>query len=495
VSDLGADNDVLSTPAAGPAAVRGGTLRVGAYVVGALISTASAALLFRHLGKIEAGRYVTALALVAILGAVSDLGLTSVGLRELSIRPPTERWALARDLLGLRITLTLAGGAIVIAFAWVSYSTTLAAGVALAALGLLLLVIQDNAALPLVIGLRLGAVSALELSRQLLSIACTIGLVLAGAHLLPFLGISIPVGVVVLAATLVLVRGTRQLAPKFDVAKWREFAKPMLPFTAAIAASALYLRVSVLLMSALASPSQLGYFGIGYRVVEVLTAVPLLLVASAFPIFARAASEDHERLGYALGRVHEVGLIIGAWVAVSIAVGAPLAIAIVGGPAFRPADAVLPVQGVALGAMFVSLVWANGLLSLGLYRRILLISVGALLANIALVAVLIPLDGARGAATGTAIVEVALCFVQAAAVVRGRPEIHVPLGIVRPVAVAAAAGLAPLALAPAGVPVVARLILSTALFAAALIAQHAIPREMLDVLPAPMRGRLLGGAS
>jgi O-antigen/teichoic acid export membrane protein len=474
---------VLSTSAAGPAAVRGGALRVGGYFAGALVSAVSAALLFRHLGVVDTGRYVTVVSLVAIVGAVSDLGLTAVGVREIATRPEDERWRLARDLLGLRITLTVLGTALMTAVAWVAYSGTLAAGVALAGTGLLLQAMQDNFALPLVVGLRLGWVSVLDFSRQLLTTLTMVLLVLLGARLLPFLGIPIPVGLVVMAATVALVRGTRSLVPTFSLRRWHEFAGVMLPYAAAVAASALYFRVSILLVSALSSSTQLGYFSASFRIIEVLTIVPGLLASSAFPIFARAARDDHERLGYALGRVYEVALIVGAWVAVSIAVGAPLAIKVIGGAAFRPAVPVLALQGVGLGAMFVSVVWGNGLLSLGLYRQILAISVAALLLNAALVAALIPLDGSRGAAIGTACAEIVAAIVQALAVARGRPKLRPSARIVPRVALAAAVACAPLALSPLGVPTIVALILSSALFAGALLALRAFPAELLDLLP------------
>ena len=92
-------------------------MRVGGYVAGTLVSVFSAALLFRHLGVGDTGLYITALSLVAIVAAFSDLGLTAVGVRELSRRPPDERWPLARDLLGLRMTLTAVGGVVVTAIA------------------------------------------------------------------------------------------------------------------------------------------------------------------------------------------------------------------------------------------------------------------------------------------------------------------------------------------------------------------------------------------
>ncbi len=474
--------DILSSAAAGPAAARGGGLRVGGYIVGALSSVISASLLTRHLGVVRFGEYVTALSLVALVGALSDLGLTAVGVRELSMRPPEQRWSLARDLLGLRITLTLIGSVAIVALAWLAYSPTLAVGVALACVGLLLQATQDNFALPLLIGLRLGAVAALELSRQLLTTMFTIALVFAGAALIPFLGVSIPVGLIALVATVMLVRNTRALTPTFSLRRWRRLVRPMLPYSAAVAASSVYLRVSIILVSVLGTAVQLGYFSLSFRIVEVLTPIPALLAGSALPIFAHSVrTDDHERLGYALGRVFEVSLIVGAWVTVSIAVGAPLALAIVGGPRFAPAAPVLAVQGIALGAMCVSLVWANGLLGLGLYRQILASSIGGLLLTAALVAALVPIDGAQGAAIGTSTGEVVLAIVQCVLVVRRRPKLRPSLRIVPGVALATALGLAPLALTT--IPVIARLAISTALFAGALLITHAYPAELLDLLP------------
>jgi O-antigen/teichoic acid export membrane protein len=450
-------------------------------MVGALVSGLSAAVLFRHLGKIETGRYVTAVSLVAIVGALSDLGLTAVGIREISTRSEAERWSLARDLLGLRITLTLLGGTVVTAIAWAAYSGTLAAGVVLASLGLLLQVAQDNFSMSLTVELRLGWVAAFDLIRQLLTTLLTIGLALLGASLLPFIGISFPVGVVVLATTIAVVHGKRRLLPTFSWKRCRPLIVQMLPYSAAVAASALYFRVSILLVSALSSATQLGYFGASFRIIEVLTLVPALLASSAFPIFARAARDDHDRLGYALGRVFDVSVIVGAWVAVSIAVGAPLAISLVGGAEFKPAAAILAFQGVALGAMFVSLVWANVLLSLGNYRQILMINVSMLLLNGLLVAALIELDGSRGAAIGTAIAEIIAGVVQARAVIRGRPQFRPSLRILPLVALAAGVGLIPLLMG--GVPTIARLPISTILFGVCLLLLRAFPVELLDLLP------------
>lgn len=461
--------------------MRGGAFRVGGYLIGAPLSALAASLLFRHLGLQTSGQYVAAATLVAIVGAFSDLGLTAVGVREIASLPPDDAWLLARDLLGLRIVLTVVGVVIATFVATVLYSATIATGVALAGVGLLFQATQDNFAIPLTVGLRLGWVALLDFTRLLLTTLLTILLVVLGAGLVPFLSISIPVGVVVLAITLVLVRGVRTVAPSFSPRRWRAFTRSMLPYAVAVAASALYFRVAVLLVSVLSSETQLGYFGVSFRIIEVLTLIPALLASSAFPIFARAAGEDHDRLGYALGRVSEVSVIVGAWVAVSIAVGAPLAIAVVGGPEFKDAAPVLACQGVALGAMFVSIVWAYGLLSLGLYRQILALNLSALALSSVLVTLLVQVDGAQGAAIGTAIAELVLAIAQAVAVFHRRPQLRPSLRVLLRVPLAVALGLMPLLLT--GWPVIVQLCLSTALFAVGILVTRALPHEILDLVP------------
>ncbi len=51
-----------------------------------MLGVGTAALLLRHLGVAESGRYVTVMSLVAIAGTVADAGLNITGSRELALR-------------------------------------------------------------------------------------------------------------------------------------------------------------------------------------------------------------------------------------------------------------------------------------------------------------------------------------------------------------------------------------------------------------------------
>ena len=161
--------DFLSTVEAGPAAVRGGALRVGSFMAGSLVSVGVAALLFRYLGVVNTGLYTTALSLSAVVTGFTDLGLTAIGMREFSVQRGEERATLARNLLGIRLVLTVIGVILISVFAFLAYGRTLGLGVLIAGAGVLVQNTQTTLAVPLMAELRLGWVAALDLARQMVS--------------------------------------------------------------------------------------------------------------------------------------------------------------------------------------------------------------------------------------------------------------------------------------------------------------------------------------
>lgn len=470
--------DVLSTPEAGPLAIRGGALRVASFAGGSLLGIVGGALLFRHLGVVDAGRYTTALSLGALVAGFTDLGLTAIGMRELATREGADRARLARNLLGIRLALTTLGVVLVTAFAYAAYDPLLGTAVLLAGVGVFVANVQATWAVPLMAGLRLGWVSALDLGRQLVSVALIVALVLIGAELLAFLTIPLIAALVVLVPTALLIRGDIPLAPSFELAQWRAVLAPVLTYSLAVAAASLYFRLAIVLVSLLASDRELGYFSLSFRITEVLFAVPGLLVGAAFPIFARAARDDPARLGYALSRVFEVTLIAGAWVSLSLGVGAPLAIEIMGGSEFAPAAPILALMGIGLGATFVGSVWAFGLLSLHEHKLILALTLSVLAGGCAVLVVLIELDGARGAAIGMALVEVLAAIAGGLLLVRGRPHLRPRLAIVPKVALASLLGAAALLL---DVGDAVRVLIATLVYGIVLLVLRAFPRELLEL--------------
>jgi O-antigen/teichoic acid export membrane protein len=187
------ESDVLDTAAAGGLVIRGGALRVLAYAATSLLALGAVVVVTRYLEPGRFGQYQTIVSLMIVVGAVSDLGMATLGTREFSQRSGDDRRSYMRILLGLRLLLTLLGaiGAIIFAVA-AGYSTDLLLGTAFAAISLVLMVVQTTLSIPLGVELRLGTLAAMDIARQALTTALIIGVVFAGGGVADLLGATIP---------------------------------------------------------------------------------------------------------------------------------------------------------------------------------------------------------------------------------------------------------------------------------------------------------------
>ncbi|HEV3047489.1 MAG TPA: flippase [Solirubrobacteraceae bacterium] len=472
--------DMLDTPSAGPAAIRGSSLRTIGYVIGVGLSVVSAPLLIRHLGPVGYGRYVRVIALVTIVQGVTDVGLGQIGAREFAARAPSERPALMRNLLGVRVVLTSIGVLLAGGFSAVAYGHTVLLGTLLAGIGMVLTVLQGTFAVPLAASLRLGWVSVLELLRQVLTVAGIVTLVLAGAKLLSFLALTIPVAVAVLAVTLLVVHASTPLRPSFQRREWAPLLRAVLPFAVASAIGTVYLRITVVLMSLLTGELQSGYYAISYTVISVLIAVPALTVGSTLPILARAARDDHERLAYVLKRLFEVTLIVGVWLGIVFVLGAGFVVGVLTNSRSPTAVEVLQIQSVAILTQFLATTWQYGLLSLHRHRDLLYISVVSLTASVCLTFALVPLLQARGAAIAFSGAELMLAASSLLLLRRARSKFDLDRRV--PSRVLCATVLAFAAAYPLDVSSLARAIVGSAVYLAALLALRAIPQEITQAL-------------
>jgi O-antigen/teichoic acid export membrane protein len=475
-ADPEAEPDLVGSSAAGPAALRGSVLRGGGYAATLALSLVSAPLLIRHLGIAAFGRYTTVLAIVTMVSGLTDAGLVNIALREWAMHRGEDRSRLMRSLLGIRIELSLAGVAIGVAFALVAgYPSVMVVGTLVAGVGMTLQVLANVLTVALQGELRFGWASIIDVARQLVTVALIVVLVLVGAGLLPFFAVAIPAGLVTLAFTAVLVRGRMPLSPRLRGAERWPLVRDTLPYAAAIAVNTIYFRVTIIVMSLIATAQQTGYFATSFRVIEVLIGVPGLAIGTAFPILARAALGDDERFAYATERIIDLALIAGVGVVLVVDLSAPLVIRFLAGASGAPAVPVLRIQGLALLSTFLATASGFPLLSLRRHSALLIANSAALAANVVLALVLVPIDHARGAAIAAVIAESCLAVGQLVLLLRtGRARIHARA--VASVVIAGLAGASPLLVGGAGS--VLRTVAGLAIYAAVITLLGRLPPEL-----------------
>jgi O-antigen/teichoic acid export membrane protein len=478
-----AQNDVLRTSHAGAKVIRGGTLRGSGYVAGIAFGTATSILLLRYLGPEAFGRFATVGALVAIAGGVTDAGLSAVGAREISLLPPgAERERLLRTLVTLRVLLTTVGVAGATVFALlVGYDSTLVWGTVIAGIGVVLANTQMAMMMPLSVELRLGMLTALELVRHALTLVGVTLLVAVGASLIAFFGVQVAVGLVLLVATPLVVGWTTRFWAATDRESASFLLRESLPLGLAIAMSVIYMRVLVVLMSLLADETETGLFATSFRVFEVLFGLPLLVLSVALPVLAVAAREDEERLRYSLQRLTEVGLLLAVGLVLLIVVLAEPMLVLIGGEEYRDAAPVLKIQALALVPVFLGQAWQLGLISVRRHAALTLANGTALMLVVVIGIVLIPGEGAVGAAVAAVVSEVVLAALLLAFLLR-TGQVPLRLGLTPRIAAAGAIACIPLAL---GLSAGTTALLVGAAYVAVSTALRSVPVELLAAFTRP----------
>jgi O-antigen/teichoic acid export membrane protein len=460
--------------------IRGGAIRGATYAATILLTAAVVPLLTRHLGVADFGRFVTASAVVMIVAGVTEFGLSGIGTREYALATPPERRELLANLLGLRTVLTVAGlAAAALLMIAGGYPKVVIGGMLVSGAGLVLLNVQQTYSISLTAQLDWGVASVFELINAVVVAAGTALLVLIGAQLFPFFFVSVGSSAAALLAAAVYLRGRVSRLPRFEREKWRALARDALPYAAATTVGILYPRIGLIAVSLISDAHQTGYYSTAFKVVEVVGGTSGLIATSAFPIFARAGRDDHERLRYAAGKAGDTALIAGAYAAFSLVLAAPFVISVLGGKGFNPSVPVLRLQAIALLGGFIAATWSYTLLSLRMHAALLRVTLLALLVSVGLSAALVPSLGAKGASIASAAAELAVAAGYLAALVRSHPHLRPSFALLPRVALATAAAMSALLLP---LPSVAVWALGSVVYLALLLALRALPAELLNVL-------------
>lgn len=476
--------DVLSGEDVAERVVGGGAIRLVGFVASNLVAVGSSIVLLRHLGVEDFGRYGTVMALMTIINGLTDGGMTVAGTRELALLPVgSRRRELTGVIFGIRLVLATIGVAVAVLFAVAAgYDGVMLVGAAVAGAGVVGLAAVSALTLPLNVELRNLRLVLVELCKQLVQLAGTVGFALAGAGLLAFFGVQAIVGIGVLLV-LPLIAGVRIIvAPRFDRAEWSRMIRVALPIALAGVLAILYLRILVVIGSLVLDGRELGLFVTSARAVEVLSGLPLLVVSVVLPVVSVAARDNPGRLLYVAQRLLEASLAIGVLFALVLSVGARPAVLLLGGHHFADAAPVLAIQAWMLVTVFV--VQSCVMLLVAMHRQSDIVRANVIGLAFVLVAglVLLPAAGARGGALAALVADVLLMVTMLAFVRRTEMGRQLASGTVPRIVAAGGVATAVGLLLP--IPDIAAALVAGLVLIAGLALLRAIPSEAIDLLRA-----------
>ncbi|MCC5810574.1 MAG: flippase [Ectothiorhodospiraceae bacterium] len=374
--------------------------------VGVLVINFLAILLVaRHLGPELFGRLSFAIAGVALIAPVAQLGLHAIVTRDL-VRSPGDR----EQILGTALSLRLMGG-------------TLAVG-----LGLLLIWVlrpEDPALqlyfLLLLIGEALKSfmvfmhwmesevngrlVALCQLAVSLLLAFGRVACVFADAPLLAFVIVEALQGAFIAAmfGGAYMTSGNSLIRLRFSGAIARRLLRQCAPLMASGITAVIYLKIDQVMLGQMIGEAEVGVYALASRISDVWYFFPTMLVTSAFPFLLRhqeTSRADYERM---LQNLMDVLFWIGVAVALSVSLTAPFLMPLLFGEAYATTGYILAIHiwagvFISMRALVSKWILAEGLLMFSLISQ----GSGAI-ANVALNLYLIPAWGGYGAAVATLI--------------------------------------------------------------------------------------------
>jgi O-antigen/teichoic acid export membrane protein len=386
-------------------AARFGVLGLGVVTTG---------LLTRHLGVSSYGDYIIVSVYVSLFAVLFDWGIPTMLARELPrVGEPDE---LVSKALALRVTLAVPVSLLAGAIAFLLYGgdgDEQARNGILIALPTIFAVSVLNTLNPIFqVRLKMDRVAAAEIAAQSIGAVVIILLVLADRSFYELVLATVFTSALYAFLVYLFARPLARLRLSFDVAVWRRLLRVALPLGVAVVVGTIYFRADALILSLLKGSHDVGIYGVAYRFYEMTIPFPAFFLAPVFPLLSAAAisAAGPAEFIQLLQRSFDV-LVIAAVLVVAVTLPlAPDMVRLVAGDSF--ADSTLPLRILMLGAAFSFLasLFLFALIALDRQQRVLLLTLVALVVNLALNFALIPSFGytaAAAIATGTQFVIVA----------------------------------------------------------------------------------------
>lgn len=362
-------------------------------------------LLTRYLGPAGFGTFTFILVFVTLFGSVADWGLTLITVREAS-RNTTEAHQIIGNVLIIRLLLAAAAALVATAvMTFMPYDPATKTLVAIASLSLLALSLKTSFQIIFNVKLRMEYTAISDFSANV--VALGIVLLVIYSHLGLTQIILAYLAGDFLAAGVAAFLGFRLLPLHLSLVRpaTKYLLLESLPMGAILVLFTVYNRVDTVILSYFKGQEAVGLYGAAYRIYEVLILGAAYFANAVLPLISTLAHTNREKLVWVYRRAFVVLLYLGILVAVVNYFLAPLGVAVIAGPKFAGSVDALRLLSLALVASYFNHLNGYTLIALNKQWYSFAIAIIALILNIILNWIFIPLYSFRAAAFITFLTE------------------------------------------------------------------------------------------
>jgi O-antigen/teichoic acid export membrane protein len=380
-------------------------IQIFARILNLALGVVVTALLARTLGDALYGQWSTILVVLGLVGYLMNFGMEGVVVREASREPEHEMEWLG-SMLALR--LVLIGPVLLVAALaiWLLHSSQ-----QMLDAGLILIITMPFSGVGV-----LGLIFQLRVRNIVPMIVLTLRSVLWGAAIvfIYFNGGSLVELAIAMAVTNAVGTLAQMYAARRVVGQWLRptrlhmgtLLRVGIPLGLSGVLVIFYARIDQVIVYVISGAREAGLYGAVYGVLDQSHFVPVSVLTTLAPIIAAAWPADRERMLRTVRLAAEFMAIASLGALAFACVASEQIVRLIFGAGFVDAAPALPVLGAAF--VFICFGYLNGnlLIVMGLQRRLLSISLIALVVNLAGNFILVPLTGFMGAAWMTLLTEI-----------------------------------------------------------------------------------------
>ncbi len=330
------------------------------------------AILTRALGAEQFGAYTTVITYLQFFGIFVDFGLTLTLLVMISEKGADEE-RLVGNFLGLR----LVSGFFLFALAplvilLLPYSISIKQAVLFGSIAyffmggasLLVGIFQKHEAM--------WRAALAELINRFVLLACIATLAWFHFGVVAFVAASILANIVWFYVMVQYAKPFVRVRPQFHLQTWKQILSRSWPIALSIVFNLIYLKGDILLLSFFRTQTEVGLYGVAYRLIDILTVLPTMFMGLLLPSLTLAwTNGDHAAFKARLSRTFDLFVFFVVPVIVGAQILGKELIHLIAGPGYEQSASVLNILILALFGVFIGTLFGHLVVALNKQRAMI----------------------------------------------------------------------------------------------------------------------------
>lgn len=374
-------------------------------VIGTIISIVYLAFLTRYLGLENFGYYSGALAYVYIFSFLADLGLYNLMVREIS-RPNSDENKIASNIFTLRLIallIFLISGSLIIWFT--DFNFIMKISVAISSIHFLFLGIAQPLIGIFQKHLQIFWYSFSEIFSRSFQLGFLFLVIYWNGKVI---GSLIVLSLGAFFAFIIMLIGLRSLVKirlRFDFSYFKWALQETWPMAAIVIFSSVYFKIDEVMLSFFKTPTDVGIYGAGYKVIQSLVFFPAMFVGFLMPKLSFYGIGNLNKFNNVFQYGFKLLFLMAAPIMILLYFRAENIMNLIAGKEFLISGKVLQILSLAIFMIFLNQLFSQSAIALGKQKQLAIIYFSGMIFNVVANFMLIPNFSYIGASVTTFITE------------------------------------------------------------------------------------------